>query len=262
MSVSVIERLNWFNRKERDHLAKLAYCGSSRLELSAKFRSDLESVLGPASIKIPEDDGVFFGMDYHLNWLFCAIWASHKLPDENSAYENPQGYWRLPKRRKKKDEKTVVVHDTVRLLEQNQEDVDFIVAFHQPSDNRLKVILIEAKLDTGWDSVQFARKVGRIDNISRACKQAGFDPCIDWSIVLLSPTRPTKEQLKLPVKAKEPNDFSNNRLPDWVFRDGNNVDSIPHLMFNPPSPAENNGRKTVKRLGRSEPAIGYWEIEN
>lgn len=261
MSSSVIDRMNCFNRKERDHLAKLAYSGFGAPSLHSDFRSSLEDVLGSRVGKLPEDD-VFFGMDYHLNWLFCAIWASHRTPDENAAYENPEGHWRLPKRRQK-DGKTVVVHEAVRLFEPNQEDVDFIVAFHQPSDNRLKVILVEAKLDTGWSSLQFVRKVGRIDNISRACERAGFDPRIDWSIVLLSPTKPTDNLLKLSAETSGPNNFSADDFPEWVFVDGDKPKSgIFHLVFNPRVPAESIGRKKVKRLGKSEPGIGCWEIED
>lgn len=259
MSVPVIDRLRCFNRKERDHLAKFAYCGHKHLDLSAEFRNELEGLLRTRIGKIPQDDGVFFGMDYHLNWLFCAIWAAHKTPNENGAYENPEGHWRLPKRRKK-DGKTVVVHEAERLFEPNQEDVDFIVAFHQPSDNRLKIILIEAKLDTGWSTLQFVRKVGRIENIALACKQAGFDPCIDWSIVLLSPRKPTKKLLAGSAKTSEPN-FSVGHFPAWVFLDaGKAEDSIPHLVF-PTLPPESIGRKKVKQLASSGPGIGFWEIE-
>lgn len=255
-----MEALMAFNRKERDHLVKMAYCGNSLPELSDVFRGSLERVLSPRVEKIPEDDGVFFGMDYHLNWLFCAIWAAHKSPSQSGAYENPRGHWRIPKR-VKTNGSTIVKYASVRLIEQNQEDLDFIVAFNDPSKNRLNVILVEAKLDTSWDSVQFSRKVGRIDNISRACKQAGFDPCIDWSIVLLSPKKPTDNQLKHGAQGDERTGLDFCNFPKWVFMNGEPAaENIPHIKFNSRISDESSGRKRVNRLGSSSPGIGFWKI--
>ena len=134
---NVIKYLKAFNRKERFILLTKAL-GNDTFRLDADFATELGRHL---NIKIACD--AFVAMDYHLNWLQMALYLT----------ANP----------KKADPRSLIPQD--KLFEDNQQDVDLIIAFEDSSTTHL--VMIEAKADTSWDNSQLKRKNDRLKVIFR-----------------------------------------------------------------------------------------------
>lgn len=208
----VIKNLHNFNRKERDHLMKFALSDSPSYPRISK---DLWRAIRPknAKTKRPNPEQMFVGMDYHLNWLYAALVLSNEY--EQQGIRNQPNAWPAD----------IPAEKGSFPIQGNQQDVDLLVAF-QNSDKELHLILIEAKLDTGWKSEQFLSKVQRIDAIKQVVDD--FEPELKtkWQFLLASPSLsgPKREAF-----APE----SLRKQPDWVTEDSGNGNIVPHRQFGP-----------------------------
>lgn len=133
-----IQYLSRFNRKERSTLLSHVLDGDV-FRLCPLFRSEIEKEL---ELWIPDD--AFVAMDYHLDWLQMAIYMGCR---GNSI------------------ESEVLYSDDIGLFEANQRDIDLLIAFEPPGSNTLHIVLIEAKVDTGWKGDQLSRKADRLSAI-------------------------------------------------------------------------------------------------
>lgn len=162
------DNLKHLNAKERDHLMRFAYLGetgsytSSETFLSDSFLDSLKDAL-----KIPKENAtrcLFAGMDYHIDWLFAAMFmtaqgASISKPDKNSDPFDMDA----PPQNNEPD---------LRPILGNQEDVDLLVLLDD--GDHLHLTFIEAKGMDGFGREQLGRKIIRVYNcITRAGSNDG-----------------------------------------------------------------------------------------
>jgi len=210
----VIRNLHNFNRKERDHLMKFAL---SETPSHPKISKKLWRAIRPdgGNRQRPDPTDMFVGMDYHLNWLYAALVLSEEYEKEGIGHQlNEWPDWLEREKRS----------GTVP-IQPNQEDVDLLVAFKH-SDGALHLVLIEAKLDSGWDSNQFRSKTLRVNAIKKASDKLNPKLGIQWRFLLASPspTGPRKSAFS-PSRLRE--------LPDWMTEGAEEALSLPHLQFGP-----------------------------
>ena len=154
---TLIEYLRSFNRKERFILLREAL-GGETFRLNESFRRRLGDLLG---ISIPAD--AFVAMDYHLDWLQTSLYLT-ATPSPPKPIPNDG------------------------LVSGNQEDVDLLVAFEDSATTHL--VLIEAKVETGWTNKQLRSKADRLDLIFRH-RRPGADLATPY-FVLMSPSEPAR----------------------------------------------------------------------
>ena len=162
----LIKTLESFNRKERYFLIRQAL-GVEKFDLCEEFREELSNTVGTEVPK--EKDKVLVAMDYHLNWIHSSLVLAH-YSDTNKRME--------------------LIND--RMISDNQEDVDLLVAFKDVRDH-YHLIFVEAK---GYDAKGFAsfdmsqlrNKIGRLESILNSnrmqyddvepyfCLMSGFKP--------------------------------------------------------------------------------------
>ncbi|MBI5488795.1 MAG: hypothetical protein HY905_15780 [Deltaproteobacteria bacterium] len=173
---SLLTVIESFNRKERFFLVAAAL-DNPRLRLGRAFRQRLGTAL---RLDIPSS--ALVAMDYHLDWL----WASLCLARSSAA-------------------ETVVLRNRGGLVTGHQEDVDLLVAFETGRTTRL--ILIEAKVETGWSNRQMSSKAGRLRRMfgddGRGCR--GVRPYF----VLMSP--------------RQARDLRSSEWPSWMAQRGQPV---------------------------------------
>ncbi len=128
--LNLIEHLRSFNRKERFILLTEAL---GRERLGEDFRRRLGEAIG---MTIPAD--AYVAMDYHLDWLQMALHLADNPP---------------PKEPIRNDD----------LVTGNQEDSDLLVAFDHELTTH--IVLIEAKVETGWTNKQLNSKAERLSRI-------------------------------------------------------------------------------------------------
>lgn len=157
---NLVDNLKRLNAKERDHLMRYAYLGfaeryveNTTLWLSNRFHADLlarREKLG-LSEKVR---CVFAGMDYHLDWLYAALLLA------------------CAKRHVADRDEEVAERDMLEIedldeslwpVSGRQEDVDLLLVF--ADENRVTVLLVEAKGVASFDKVQLARKAIRVHYI-------------------------------------------------------------------------------------------------
>jgi hypothetical protein len=201
----VIRNLHNFNRKERDHLMKFALSESPS---HPQISKDLWRAIRPDSGKRqrPSPTDMFVGMDYHLNWLYAALVLSAQY--EEGGIDSQPNKWPEAHRGKSKS--------SAGPIQGNQEDVDLLVAF-PGKDNILHLVLVEAKLGSGWNSGQFRSKVDRLKAIRRVTESDSYTgPIVDWRFSLASPR----------INPPSAGEFEESLLPDppsWLSvetRDG------------------------------------------
>ena len=166
----LIGHLRSFNRKERFILLSDAL---GREYLGEDFRQRLGDCIG---VTVPAD--AYVAMDYHLDWLQMALY----LADE------PE-----PKGRIRNDD----------LVAGNQEDADLLVAFEGESTTHL--VLVEAKVETGWTNKQLKSKAERLARIFGEDRPGAHLTTAHY--VLASP-RPPSENV------------STDGWPSWMTRQG------------------------------------------
>ena len=176
----LITRLQSFNRKEQFILLREAL-GGRTFSLEAGFRERLGTLIG---VRVPTD--AFVAMDYHLDWLQMALFLAR----------TPTPPQFIPK--------GDVLSEGQEDLNANQMDIDLLVAFDTEAKTHL--VLLEAKMETGWSNLQMRRKAKRLRQIF------GDHPHSDVArphFVLLSRTRPQRLEA--------------GKWPAWMKRDGKPV---------------------------------------
>ena len=185
---TVLER---FNRKERFILFEQALTDHGRAPLSKAYRRHLSDRLG---IEIPRQVDLT-AIDYHLNWLYAGLELWEGSWD---AEPGPGGkpFDRIPQ---------VVGPTGPRwALEVNQEDVDLLLGWRDPSDQH-HLALVEAKAYTSWSNKQLASKAARLRSIfgDDGDRYEGVEP----HFVLTSFAAPTQK-------------LETDGWPRWMLREG------------------------------------------
>ena len=153
----------------------------SVIALGDAFRGRLDDTTG---VTVP--DNAFVAMDYHLDWLQMALYLA-RTPNPPSP---------IPKRD--------VLGEGPADFNANQMDVDLLVAFDEGAKTLL--LLLEAKMETGWTNRQMCQKAKQLRQIfgdPPDCSLA--DPCF----VLLSPRPPQR--------------LETDDWPSWMTRGGKPV---------------------------------------
>lgn len=175
----LLEILESFNRKERFFLVGDAL-GNKQFALCEDFRRNLGDAVG---LEIAKD--AFVAMDYHLDWLSVSLLLTHTDSDWDGVFENKN------------------------IVEANQEDADFLVAFGANESHHL--IMLEAKGYTGWTNSQMDSKAKRIRKIF------GDDgkryPNVEPHYCLVSPSMPTG--------------LDTRRWPEWMSKPGGTPNWMP-----------------------------------
>ena len=154
----VIDHLKSFNRKERYWFLREAV-GEKAFTLCEKFRNKLGAVIG---VQVPEN--AYVAMDYHLDWMALALRLAEYGDDGQLI---PKGEIR-----------------TGVQINTNQIDIDMLVAFDEGAKTRL--VLLEAKMETGWNNPQLQAKVERLKRIIEDGDKAS-DTFVEANLVLISP---------------------------------------------------------------------------
>lgn len=133
---TLVDRLRSFNRKERYWVIRNALgVAGQPIPLSPQFRETLQKTINRP---IPED--AWWGMDYHINWLFATAFLLNDADRRNGINKTSEGKY---------------------LIKGNQEDVDLIVAFEK------NIILLEAKFNKNWSKKQMESKANRLDMLKK-----------------------------------------------------------------------------------------------
>jgi hypothetical protein len=142
---TLIDLLRSFNRKERFYLVGKAL-GNPGFKLGRGFRGLLKKAFG-----LPVPENAFVAMDYHFDWIYASLFLASPKADEAVAH---------------KDHRNQPVYACTGAITANQEDVDLLIAFpDEPSPLQTHLLLLEAKLDTGWTNKQFRSKAKRLKEI-------------------------------------------------------------------------------------------------
>lgn len=175
LASEVIQNFHAFNRKERDRLIKFALCSGEHPHHWISV--GLWRLVRPSNSKLPRPkrEHMFVGMDYHLNWIYAALFAT--TCDNDELKRGIQNCWTFTNDQSKEEP-----------IQGNQQDVDLLVAWHDGNRSNLNITLIEAKLDSGWLEDQFTAKLDRIKNIVMEAQHVGIR--VECSLILLSPTKP------------------------------------------------------------------------
>ena len=183
---TIVRNLKLFNAKERDHLMRFAYLGENaaydapqsgdlpRRFLDKAFDDQLKGVSGVD----PEATCVFAGMDYHLDWLFAALWLSNSNSDCSSTSHDSK---LIKMDTHVADPEISDLYTDFRPVIGNQEDVDLLVVYRNA--DKFWIIVVEAKGSARFDRVQLARKLIRLDRI---IMKSGVDTSV-FRLVLASP---------------------------------------------------------------------------
>lgn len=273
MNKALVENLKRFNAKERDHLMRYAYLGRSanytedKVFLNNDFDRALRNLAG-----LGEDAHcVFAGMDYHLDWLFAALWMSTNHPDwEPDLGDSP----RVPMAPHESVEGVDDLYTDLRPVTGSQEDIDLLVIYKVA--NTLALLFVEAKGSAAFDRVQLARKLIRLDRIlvdsgvAKNCENS-----LPYLLVLASPNKPNfldvkdrkkeldclqfAEQLPKPSADDKQDKFKAMReaLKDHKSEIGKGLNYLPICGYPKPLYA-------VKRVGAdaaAEEKYTHWTLE-
>lgn len=183
----ILDRLKTFNRKERDHLMKFALCDHPETPVISQDLRNLLSHYG--QLEDSDPSSMFIGMDYHLNWLFAALATADEPHLEHGMSWLNQWAPGLSS--------LVRADKNLRPIQENQEDIDLLIAWYDKRKSKLHLTLLEAKLDSGWTSAQFKSKKERLTLIKLDSEQRGLT-FIDWHLLLISPgNAPTRYEFAL-----------------------------------------------------------------
>ncbi|MGC5583403.1 hypothetical protein [Ornithinimicrobium sp. W1665] len=175
--------LESFNRKERFILMTQASAGAVPLGVSAQFRERLNAVL-PETVQVPDLDRVTYvlAMDFHLNWLAAALQLAYrgKSVNEDLAQSSNESAGQISGAPKGK------------AFERNQEDIDLLLGW--VAGERTKLVLVEAKAHTSWQTGQVASKSARFAAIFGTNGQTYADAPVDVAFVLAGFKTPKQPQ--------------------------------------------------------------------
>ena len=194
---TLVRNLKLFNAKERDHLMRAAYLGvDGRYEDTTQFLSkNFDEKLKTHAMDLGLDNSahcVFAGMDYHLDWLFAALWMTANHPNWHG---KPDDEICLPLETHKKVDGINNLHSDFRPITGTQEDIDLLVVY--TDGKNLAMLVIEAKGSAAFDRVQLGRKLIRLDRI---IAHADSELQMQCRLVLVAPKKPN-------FKDKEGNEY-------------------------------------------------------
>lgn len=216
----LLDLLQGFNRKERFFLFTQA-ADNPQFLLGAQFREDLARATGVA---VPADARAY--VDYHLDWLHAAVFLS--TTDESGPWVNSAG-----------------VANEFLVSTGNQEDIDLLVAFAEGSSTRL--ILVEAKADTGWTNAQMRSKTRKLKAVFGHDPVPGDAP-VQPTFCLASPRRPSPR-------------LDATDWPSWMLTTGPDGIARPAwLQLRVPA-----GRKRVEGCdaqGKASNARTHWQVRD
>lgn len=243
LATRIIERLHQFNRKERDHLMKFALCKDPA---APRISDSLWKLISNGGTR-PDPKRMFIGMDYHMNWLYATLATPGIAADQKKAAGTGDGplknEWICDVPHEFADER-----GGPQPIQGNQEDVDLLIAWIKPKSERpLRLVLVEAKLDSSWGSAQFDKKRKRLTLIKRDSEQGVHEGLIQWKFLLLSPgSEPSKGKF-------ETRQAASDRF-NWMYfgPDDRLRDKLWHANL-----PKIGGDMQVKRTSASS---GEWEI--
>lgn len=188
---ALIRNLKLLNAKERDHLMRFAYLGqSASYDTASTFLApELDAALHQHALDMglaASAKCIFAGMDYHLDWLFAALWMAHAAP----AWAPPEKAPCVPMGQHAAVDGIDPLYTDFRPVTGSQEDIDFLAVFDDGT--KLAVLLVEAKGSAAFDKVQLARKLIRLNRIlgdSGVSSQA--EPWLRFRLILAAPKEPT-----------------------------------------------------------------------
>ncbi|WP_234447007.1 hypothetical protein [Luteimonas sp. MC1572] len=191
MADALIRNLKLLNAKERDHLMRFAYLGEDADYASAStfLSAHCNSLLREHALDMGLSASarcVFAGMDYHLDWLFAALWTA-----KTSTAWMPQGEHPAPVPMAPHEgvEGVDPLYTDFRPVTGSQEDVDLLVVYDD--GEKLAMLFIEAKGIAEFNEVQLARKLIRLDRILDASGvKAAEERSVEFRLILASPKRP------------------------------------------------------------------------
>ncbi len=191
---TLIRNLKLFNAKERDHLMRAAYLGvdgryaDTTQFLSKNFDDKLKTHLKGLDIDESKAICVFAGMDYHLDWLFAALWMTANHPNW---HEKPGDKICLPLETHKKLDGINNLHSDFRPLTGTQEDIDLLVVYSD--GKKLAMLFIEAKGSAAFNRVQLGRKLIRLDRI---IAHTDSELQMQCRLVLVAPKKPAFKDIE------------------------------------------------------------------
>lgn len=165
--------LKAFNRKERFFLIGAAL-GNPSFDLDPHFRAGLDETF---AIAIPAD--AFVAIDYHLDWLHASLFLSDSGTTGAGVFPNSD-----------------------QVATGTQQDIDLLIAYQGPQD--VHIVMIEAKVETGWTNKQTLSKVKRLEAIFG--EDGRRYPGVTPRFALLSPRRPQRLRI--------------SRWPGWMLTKG------------------------------------------
>ncbi|NKI35155.1 hypothetical protein HFP89_08250 [Wenzhouxiangella sp. XN79A] len=191
---------------------------------------------------------IFIEMDYHLNWLYAALANAARSADAESPENKKLGpfpnEWQLDKK-----EWPAIGDRNQRPIQNNQEDVDLLVAwFDRRWAKPFRLVLIEAKLDSSWDSKQFEKKRERLTLIKEDADKLVTKDFIQWNFVLLSPGNGPSRG---PFANKDPD----HERYEWLYQ---GINGEPREGLWHENLEKIGGQMRVKRTSASS---DEWEIE-
>ncbi len=204
MQVKLVENLKLLNAKERDLLMRHAYLDIDDVDkpkfLSKSFDKRLKDLIAEKLNLRENPKCVFAGMDYHLDWLFAALY----MTTQNRGPDDVRGELELHDDTQAPASK----YTDFRSVTGTQEDIDLLVVYDV--NDQLVLLFIEAKGSAAFDRVQLARKLIRLDRILVASEVAqGCKYPLRYLLVLASPRAPKFEnRLTLVGKLRRQKNFA------------------------------------------------------
>ena len=182
---AALDLLQAFNRKERYHLLRDAVIGGP-FPLTGDFKARLAHAVGLEPI--PKDADVYVAMDYHFDWIAAALYLAEQYGEEgpsDSSSSEPfkRADWHVSDNSHNPNK--YGAEGEGKVIHGNQEDVDLLVAYIR--DGLLQLLLVEAKVESGWSGSQLESKGDRVADIfGQKGEKFGF---VDARFVLAGPPR-------------------------------------------------------------------------
>lgn len=174
----LVENLKALNAKERDHLMRFAYLGDTgayhetKCWLSDNITVELWEQLAGTQLYDQKPACVFAAMDYHLDWLYAALFLACSEKEEGIRVEVDKRCRAIPDCGES--------DPTLRPISGSQEDVDLLVVFEK--GEKVVVLFIEAKGAASVDKKQLKRKLTRLGHI---LEESGARNCLECKFVLV-----------------------------------------------------------------------------
>lgn len=194
LATNALDIIKKFNRKERYHLVKEALMDGEP-KLNPDFHKRLKVATGQ---EIPENS--YVAIDYHLDWIAAALYLTKKYQTKyiNSILLEEK----IPGKIHEKNGHNIITG--------NQLDTDLAVIYI--NNSLLHIIMIEVKVETGWNGKQLSSKGKRLKEIF-GCKGNLFS-FVNPVFVIAGPKLDYKTPNFLPKTIKYlPGFFFSDKMP-------------------------------------------------